>query len=111
MLNKVDKRCMQSYITKTEPVMNDRLQVAVFDDANETHSVYLPFVGINKGTAIYKEPADCLDLPKEVMWQMGKTQVCWKYAAYPEALIRAIRLVAAFKAAIPGCLFGERLPL
>lgn len=89
----VDKTWKASVLKQLKPIINDRLQVAVFDDGNETHSVELPFVGINKGLAIYKEPADSLDLPKETMWKMGNTHFCWRYANYPEVIVRVIRWI------------------
>ncbi len=89
----VDKPWKAAVLERLKPIINDRLQVAVFDDGNETHSVELLFVGIDKGLAIYKEPADSLDLPKETMWTMGNTQFCWKYANYPDVIIRVIRWI------------------
>lgn len=43
--------------------INDELRVVVFDDSCQTHCVWLPFAGFQKGIVSYRE-ASCMDCPK-----------------------------------------------
>lgn len=89
----VDKQWNTAVLQRLKPIINDRLQVAVFDDSEETHSVGLPFAGIDKGLAIYKEPANVLDAPKEMLYKVADMQFRWCFAHRPEIMDFVLRWI------------------
>ena len=58
----IDTSWANLVLDKLRVYINDKLRVVVFDDGEQTHCVWLPFAGIQKGAICYRDDK-CMDCP------------------------------------------------